>query len=114
MVNLKQYQEIIESLLREIYSYDVGQNNDGIESEIIIDRENNHYLLVDVGWNSEQEYVYGTFIHIDIKGDKIWIQRNNTEINLAELLVEKGVNKEDIVIGLHSPFMRQFSGYSAS
>ncbi len=111
MVKLKQYQQIIEHILREIYNYDSEQNNNGIESEIIIDRENNHYLLVDLGWNNEQEYVYGTFIHIDIKGEKIWIQRNNTEINLAQLLVKKGVNKEDIVLGLHSPFMRKFSGY---
>jgi XisI protein len=56
--------------------------------------------------------VYGTLVHIDIKNGKVWIQRNNTEINLAERLVERGVQKENIVIGLHSPFMRQFSGYA--
>jgi hypothetical protein len=63
-----------------------------------------------VGWN-QKEYVYGTLVHIDIKNGKVWIQRNNTEINLAERLVERGISKENIVIGLHSPFMRQFSGY---
>jgi hypothetical protein len=56
--------------------------------------------------------VYGTIIHIDIKDEKIWIQRHNTEINLADRLVESGVPKENIVIGLYSPFMRQFSGYA--
>jgi hypothetical protein len=49
---------------------------------------------------------------IDIKDNKIWIQRNNTEINLAESLVKRGIDKNNIVIGLHSPFMRQFSGYA--
>jgi hypothetical protein len=51
-------------------------------------------------------------IAIDIKDEKIWIQRNNTEINLADRLVEMGVVKEHIVIGFQSPFTRQFSGYA--
>ncbi len=113
MADLKQYQKIIQDLLTEIHSRNNYDKAKGIESQIIIDKENNHYLLVDVGWN-DKEYVYGTFIHIDIKGDKIWIQRNNTEINLAQSLLERGINKDHIVIGLHSPFLRQFSGYPVS
>lgn len=108
MDQLANYQQIIQDLLTEIHALDTSEINNGIESQLICDTKNNHYLLVDVGWN-EQEYVYGTFIHIDIKDDKIWIQRNNTEINLTQSLLEKGVKKEDIVLGLHSPFMRQFS-----
>lgn len=57
--------------------------------------------MIDVGWNSE-EYVYDNFSHIDIKGGKIWIQRNNTEINLAESLLEKGVKKEDIILPFYA------------
>ncbi|WP_017293076.1 XisI protein [Geminocystis herdmanii] len=113
MVDLKKYKQIVQDLLKEIYTRDSFGNNNQIESQLIFDIENNHYLLVDVGWQ-EKQYIYGTIIHIDIKGDKIWIQQNNTEINLAEYLQKKGVNKENIVIGLHSPFMRQFSGYAVN
>ncbi|MDJ1181614.1 element excision factor XisI family protein [Roseofilum sp. BLCC_M143] len=48
---------------------------------------------------------------MDIKDGKIWVQRNFTDIDLGERFAEMGVQKEDIVLGLHSPFMRQFSGY---
>ena len=65
------------------------------------------------GWEDKQ-FIYGTIVHIDIKGDKVWIQRNNTEINLAERLVERGIPKQNIVLGLHSPFMRKVSGYAVS
>lgn len=111
MADLKQYRQIVQDLLREIYLRDTSGSNKDIESQLIFDTVNDHYLLVDVGWQGKK-YVYGTIIHIDIKSDKIWIQRNNTEINLAEILQEKGVKKENIVIGLYSPFMRQFSGYA--
>ena len=111
MADIIEYQGIIQSLLTEIHNYKNHRNNNGIEEEIVFDSDRNRYLLIDVGWD-RKEYVYGTIIHIDIKEGKIWIQRNNTEINLADRLVESGIPKENIVIGLHSPFMRQYSGYA--
>jgi hypothetical protein len=111
MVELKEYRQIIQDLLTEIRGYTGSSNTSGIEEQVVFDTEHDRYLLIDVGWN-QKEYVYGTLVHIDIKNGKVWIQRNNTEINLAERLVERGVPKENIVIGLHSPFMRQFSGYA--
>lgn len=110
MADITEYRQIVQDLIAEIQNYS-GSDSNGIEEEIVFDRERDRYLLIDVGWN-QKEYVYGTIIHIDIKDEKIWIQRNNTEINLADRLVERGVPKENIVIGLHSPFMRQFSGYA--
>jgi hypothetical protein len=111
MADIKEYQQIIQSLITEIHNYKEHHNSNGIEEEIVFDSDRDRYLLIDVGWD-QKEYVYGTIIHIDIKEGKIWIQRNNTEINLADRLVESGIPKENIVIGLHSPFMRQFSGYA--
>ena len=74
------------------------------------DRDRDHYLWLEVGLQ-DNKYVYAPFIHIDIKDGKIWLQRNFTDVNLGEKLMAMGVKKEDIILGLHSPFMRQFSGY---
>lgn len=112
MADLNHYRSSIQNLLKELYSYDQSSTS-AIESQLIFDRENDHYLMVDVGWEQKQ-FVYGTIVHIDIKNDKIWIQRNNTEINLAERLVSEGIPKQNIVLGLHSPFMRKASGYAVS
>ena len=107
----REYSLIVQDLLTEIHGYTISGNRDEVEEQIVFDTEHDRYLSIDVGWN-KKEYVYGTLVHIDIKNDKVWIQRNNTEINLAERLVEQGIPKENIVIGLHSPFMRQFSEYA--
>ena len=114
MDKLERYQNAVKDILLDIHRLgNSARNREGIDSQYIFDSENNHYVLIDVGWR-KREYIYASFVHIDIKDEKIWIQRNNTEWDLAELLVKKGVKKEDIILGLHSPFMRQFSGYGVA
>jgi hypothetical protein len=53
-------------------------------------------------------------MHLDIKDGKIWIQRNMTEMDIAAELVEKGVAREDIVLGLHPPYKRPYTGYGVA
>lgn len=114
MDKLKRYQNAVQEILLDIHKLgNSARGREGIDSQYIFDPENNHYVLIDVGWR-DREYIYASFVHIDIKDEKIWIQRNNTEWDLAELLIKKGVKKEDIILGLHSPFMRQFSGYGVA
>jgi hypothetical protein len=76
-----------------------------------LDAENDHYQIVSVGWDNKHR-VYGCSIHIDIKNEKIWLQTNNTELDIGQDLVTMGVPKEDIVIGFQPPYMRSFSGYA--
>ncbi|HAX79127.1 MAG TPA: hypothetical protein DCY88_25695 [Cyanobacteria bacterium UBA11372] len=64
-----------------------------------------------VGWRDEVQ-VYGSLIHIDIKGNRIWIQRDGTQEGIAQQLVDAGVPKSDIVLGYRSPFVRQFTGFA--
>jgi hypothetical protein len=69
--------------------------------------------LLDVGWEGLKR-VYNCFIHLDIKDGKIWIQRNTTELDIAQALVEIGVSKEDIILGLHPPYKRPYTGYGVA
>ena len=52
--------------------------------------------------------------HLDIKGGKIWIQWNGTEDDIAAELVALGVPKHDIVLGFHTPLLRQYTEYAVS
>jgi XisI protein len=53
-------------------------------------------------------------VHIDIKDGKVWIQRNMTEVDLGLALVELGIPKEDIVLGLHPAYKRPYTGYGVA
>lgn len=112
MENLAKYRKAIRQLLTDRAS--VGDNyQPGIESQLIFDTEHDRYQLLDVGWE-ELKRIYNCFIHIDIKDGKIWIQRNMTESDLAQELVEMGVPKEDIVLGLHPAYKRPYTGYGVA
>jgi XisI protein len=80
---------------------------------VVVDTENDHYQLLDVGWEGLQR-VYSCFVHIDIKDGKVWIQRNMTEVDLGVALVELGVPKEDIILGLHPAYKRPYTGYGVA
>ena len=109
MDKLEKYREYVQQLLVKYGSYKPSQVN--VEVEQIFDTVRDHYQLVNVGWENKHR-VYGCSIHIDIKNEKIWIQWNGTEINIAEELVSMGIPKQDIVIGFHSPLKRQFTDFA--
>lgn len=113
MERVEQYRKFIRKLLTSHADYDNLSLESEIESQLVFDTENDHYQVLDVGWNGLKR-VYNCFIHIDIKDGKIWIQRNMTEADLAQELVEMGVPKEDIVLGLHPPYKRPYTGYGVA
>lgn len=104
------YRQLIKELLKQHAKQQA--KNDPSETELIFDPESDRYLLVYLGWHGEKR-IYACPIHIDIKDEKIWIQRDFTEAGIAQQLVEQGVPKSDIVLGFRSPFVRQFSEYAA-
>ncbi|AFZ58433.1 XisI protein [Anabaena cylindrica FACHB-243] len=109
MDKLIKYREIVQKLLRE-YA-EIGNSNQDVETQIVFDTEHNHYQLMNVGWKNDRR-IYGCFLHIDIKDGKVWLQHNGTEYEIGEELANLGIPKQDIVIGFHSPFKRQFTDYA--
>ncbi|MBD2300801.1 XisI protein [Nostoc sp. FACHB-87] len=109
MAKLDIYREYIQRLLKEYAARDLGEDN--VDVQLIFDTEHDHYQLFYVGWRNRRR-VYGPVIHLDIKNEKIWLQWNGTEDDIAADLVELGVPKQDIVLGFHSPYMRQFTDYA--
>ena len=110
MAKLETYRQYIQELLTK-YAFKPAYGD--VEVETIFDTQRDHYQILNVGWDKKSR-VYGCSMHLDIKGEKIWIQFNATEVDIAQELVEMGVPKQDIVVGLHSPFMRQFTEFAVS
>ncbi|OUL20890.1 XisI protein [Nostoc sp. 106C] len=109
MAKLDQYRLIIQQLLDKYAQYKPSYGD--VDVEPIFDTQRDHYQIISVGWN-QQKRVYGPIIHLDLKNEKIWIQQNTTEVDIATELIEMGVPKQDIVIGFHTPKMRQLTGFA--
>jgi XisI protein len=106
---LELYRSIVIEILTKYAQYNPSYGQ--VEIEQIFDRDRDRYQLLAIGWN-QQNRIYGTTIHLDIQNEKVWIQQNTTEFDLASDLVERGVPKQDIVIGFHTPKMRQLTGFA--
>ncbi|HMQ46844.1 MAG TPA: XisI protein [Saprospiraceae bacterium] len=87
--------------------------NERIQEQLVFDTVRDHYQILALGWEGEKR-VYFTLLHIDLVGEKIWIQENNTDFDIAEKLVAMGVPKSDIVLAFHAPSMRPFTGYAVA
>ena len=79
----------------------------------VMDYENDHYLLLDMGWNGFKR-IHGLLVHVDIIDDKFWIQKDNTEQGIATELVAAGVPHERIVLAFQSPSMRQYGDFAVA
>ena len=57
------------------------------------DTQRDRYQIVYVGWEGNN-WTHSCIIHIDIKGEKIWLQWNGTEDDIAADLVDLGVPRK--------------------
>jgi hypothetical protein len=106
---IQTYRTIIKQILNQHASYKPSHGE--FEMQTLFDKEQDRYQVLAIGWNQDKR-IYGCSMHLDIRAGKIWIQSNNTEIDIAEALVAQGVPKEDIVIGLQPAYLRQYTGYA--
>lgn len=88
-------------------------NSDGIDLEQVVDKEHDRYQVLAIGWEGRQR-VFNLLFHLEIIGDKIWVQEDKMEDSVAEMLVEKGVSKKDIVLAYFPDFHRQFTEYAVA
>jgi hypothetical protein len=111
MDKIVKYQQAILELLHEYAEYYKGSNSP-TKYYVIADKENHHYLLNEIGF-SNRHFVNSTIFHFDIINGKVWLQANNTKHLIADELIEKGVPKNEIVLGFHEPHLRQYTGFAA-
>jgi hypothetical protein len=111
MAKLEQYRQYIQNLLTKYGGYSYSEMD--IEVQLIFDLTRDHYQILDIGWDG-YDRIYNCVMHLDIKDEKIWIQRNTTDIQIAQELIEMGVPKEDIVLGLQAPYKRQYTQYGVA
>lgn len=112
MDKIEKYQGIIIEFL-EAYTKIKPANQPEVENYVIADREHNHFQLLRIGWQGPQ-YVFAVVFHFEIKNGKVWFQRNTTELEVVDVLMEKGIPREDIVLGFRPPYARPYTGFAAA
>lgn len=109
MAPVSEYPAIIKRIIEGHAAFKPSYGD--VDVETIFDDARGHYELIYSGWFKE-ERIHGPVVHIDIKGDKVWIQFDGTEAGIADELMEQGIPRERIVLGFQSPFMRKHGDFA--
>ncbi|MEL7220280.1 MAG: element excision factor XisI family protein [Bacteroidota bacterium] len=105
----REYHNILCSILEE-EKIDFPLAPD-LEDIILHDAEKGHYQLLRIGW-MDKKRVFQIRLHLELRDTKIWIQENNTSLALEDLLMQKGISAQQIVLGMNYPEYRQFSDFA--
>lgn len=111
MDKLTKYQSCIQELLTRYANEDKG--NSDVEVLLIFDVERGHYQWMNVGWEGFDR-IYRCAVHLDLRDSKVWLQQNLTDQNPAAELMEMGVAREDIILGLQPPYKRPYTDYGVA
>jgi hypothetical protein len=111
MDTLSTYRQAIERVLT-VYTQ-IPYAHGELSCEALFDHEHDRYALITLGWNAGKR-VHFLLVHIDITGDKVWIQKDNTEEGVASELVQAGIPKAQIVLAFRSPEVRKHTEYAVA
>ncbi|MHB2016201.1 MAG: element excision factor XisI family protein [Candidatus Xenobia bacterium] len=105
------YRETVKRILLEYAAFKPSYGE--VEVEAVFDEERGHYEVCYAGWE-ESRRIHGPILHVDIRGDKVWIQHDGTETGIADELVAGGIPQEHIVLAFHHPRKRKYTGFAIS
>jgi len=113
MDKVNRYRETIRQVLELYANWSKRKPGIDVVTELVVDAQQNHFELLDIGWERECR-VHHVILHLDIINGKIWIQHDATNRPVADALLEAGVPHEDIVLAFHPPEVRQYTEFAAA
>lgn len=78
----------------------------------IFDRDSGNFLLVDEGWDGFDR-IHRTWVHIEVRDGKFWIQKDGTQDGITLNLLAAGIPNDRIVLGFQHPAMRKYTDFAA-
>ncbi len=98
MDKIKKYKKILKNILVK-HSKINFENMPLVKSEVIIDTDKKHFILMDMGW-SNLGFIHKWVFHFEVKNDKVYIHKNSTDFDIIKAVIENGIPKSDIVISV--------------
>lgn len=105
------YRSIARQLIMELWQGDPEQMGN-LRTHLITDDEHGHYLYYTTG-HQNKRWVYGATVHIEVRQNgEVWLHHDGTDLVIADMLEERGVATEDLIIGWLTPRERALAAES--
>lgn len=110
MDKLDNYRKILQEIIFRYAKYNPSYSLS--EWLPICDTERDEYLLMDVGWEKDEERAYLTIFHFRIKNGKVYVEQDNTDAEPVQQMLDAGIPKEDIVLAFYPPSHREVTEFA--
>ena len=105
MDRVENYRQILQKIVKRHARFQPA--NGEIETHAVIDSENDDYMVVDSGWNEKGRRIYDVVLHFRLQNGTVHIERNNTDAEIVQELLESGIEKDDIILAYNAlPYQR--------
>ena len=111
MEKIKHYRAIARSIISDLYQQ---KNKIGgpIRYQAILDEETGNYLLLRNGWKGTTRF-YNILVHLEVTAQgTVWLHQDNTDLIIADMLLEANIAQNHIVLGFHAPIMRSDTAFA--
>lgn len=107
MDKLKKYSKIIKEEMERRATVTVDYAPD-LKNHLLINKSETEFALFSIGkWRGK--FRHGIIMHFHLKDDKVFLYANNTDVEIGEVLAEKGIPKSDIVIAFVPEYERDLA-----
>lgn len=115
-LKIKKYQKVLTGYVRNLAKECNSSLGSDQDYHSIIDLTTNHFQFLQMSWKND-DYTYLILIHLTINAEtgNIWIQQNNTEIEIdVELEKLADIPKKHFVLGFFPEYVRKHSDYAVA
>jgi hypothetical protein len=112
MDKLEKYQRILRETVERHAKFQPA--NGIIKTHSIIDEANGDFMVIDVGWSEKGRRVYDVTLHFQLQGESVFIERDTTDAEIVRELLEKGIDKQDIILAFNDPLFQKLGGSLAA
>lgn len=90
------YRQILQDTINRHARY--APANGKIRTYPVHDAARDEYLVLDIGWNEKGRRVHDVVLHFRLEHDKVYVERDATDADVARELVHLGIKPEDLVL----------------
>ncbi len=116
MDSLIDYRQTIQNILKYYYGLSQQQPTPhqvapDISEHLILDPERDQYLWLRCGWDDKKR-VQHIIVYLRIENGKIWVETDNTDLEIVDDLIAAKIPPQDIVLGFHHPSKRPLTEFA--
>jgi XisI protein len=123
MDSLTKYRHTIQEIIQKYYGLANSQPtnttetiiSDGVQisvsDRLILDEQRDQYLWLRCGWDGKRR-VQHIILYLQMQNGKIWVEEDNTNLEIVDDLLAAGIPKTDIILGFHHPSKRALTEFA--